>query len=49
MLGTHELDQDIGAGLLGDRRIMQSDLLAPYATEYLDVLLPPRAPAPEKH
>lgn len=49
VLGTHELDQDIGAGLFGDRFIMQSDLLAPYAAEYLDVLLPAHAPASEKH
>lgn len=49
VLGTHELDQDIGAGLFGDKLIMQSDLLAPYAAEYLDVLLPARAPASERH
>lgn len=38
-LATHELDQDAAALLLGDRFRLQSDLLAPYVTEYLDELL----------
>lgn len=48
-LATHELDQDAAAWLFGDRFRLQSDLLAPYATEYLDVLLPSRAPEPAGH
>jgi hypothetical protein len=35
VMGIHELDQDIAAGLLGDRFLLQSDLLGPYAAEYL--------------
>ncbi|MFE8601184.1 hypothetical protein [Archangium violaceum] len=38
-LATHELDQDAAAWLFGDRFRLQSDLLAPYVTEYLDELL----------
>ncbi|MFY0566894.1 hypothetical protein ACN28E_24060 [Archangium lansingense] len=48
-LATHELDQDAAAGLLGDKFRLQSDLLAPYATEYLDELLPSTAPGLERH
>lgn len=39
-LATHELDQDAAAWLFGDRFRLQSDLLAPYTTVYLDRLLP---------
>jgi hypothetical protein len=35
VLGTHALDQDIASGLLGDPLLLQSDLLGPYAAEYL--------------
>jgi hypothetical protein len=38
VMGIHALDQDIAAGLLGDRFLLQSDLLGPYATEYLKQL-----------
>ncbi|HEX8436524.1 hypothetical protein [Archangium sp.] len=45
VMGVHELDQDAAAGLLGDKRLLQSDLLSPYVAEYLGQLLPsPNAP-----
>lgn len=40
VLGVHEPDQDAAAGLLGDKLLLQSDLLAPYSAEYLRQLLP---------
>ena len=40
VMGVHELDQDAAAGLLGDKLLLQSDLLSPYAAEYLRQLLP---------
>ncbi|PTL75294.1 hypothetical protein [Vitiosangium sp. GDMCC 1.1324] len=40
VMGVHELDRDSAAGLLGDPLLLQSDLLAPYAAEYLKQLLP---------
>jgi hypothetical protein len=40
VMGVHELDQDAAAGLLGDKYLLQSDLLAPYVAEYLGQLLP---------
>lgn len=40
VMGVHELDQDAAAGLLGDKLLLQNDLLAPYSAEYLRQLLP---------